>query len=129
MDGLSNTLCIGEAGYQLRDFPSVGQIGGSTSWPFGYPATAYGSAYNRLNHKQHTTSPVRASGLGAFRSDHDGGCNFALGDGSVRFIADTINADAGPEPVPPPLSGSNPYAAGPIFRALATRAGGESLGD
>jgi prepilin-type N-terminal cleavage/methylation domain-containing protein/prepilin-type processing-associated H-X9-DG protein len=124
-DGLSNTFAVGEQGYQLQDYPTAGQIGGSTSWAFGYPASAYGSAYNKMNHKQHTTSPIRASGLGSFRSDHLGGCNFVFGDGSVRFLRDTINRDAVAEPVPPPLTGDNPYAAGPIFRALATRAGEE----
>ncbi len=124
-DGLSNTLAVGEQGYQLRDYPTAGLTGGSTSWPFGYPASAFGSAYNRLNHKQHTTTPIRASGLGSFRSDHMGGCNFVFGDGSVRFIGDRVNRDAVSEPVPPPITGDNPFAAGPIFRAMATRAGDE----
>lgn len=126
-DGLSTTIALGEQGYQLRDYPAPGQVGGSTSWPFGYPATCYGSATNRFNHKLHTISPVRASGLGSFRSDHPGGGHVLWGDGSVRFLSDTINSDAVAEAVPSPLTGLNPYAAGPTFRALATRAGGESV--
>jgi prepilin-type N-terminal cleavage/methylation domain-containing protein/prepilin-type processing-associated H-X9-DG protein len=126
-DGLSHTMAIGEQGYQLRDFPSPGLIGGSTSWPFGYPATCYGSATNRFNHKRHTTSPIRASGMGSFRSDHPGGANVLWGDGSVRFLHDSVNGDATPEALPAPLAGLNPFAAGPTFRALATRAGGESV--
>lgn len=124
-DGLSNTIAAGEQGYQLKDYPSTGQFGGSTSWPFGYPASAYGSAYNKLNHKKHVLNPIRTSGLGSFRSDHPAGCNFAMGDGSVRFINEGVNADAASEPVPPPLMGSNPHAAGPTFRALATRGDGD----
>jgi prepilin-type N-terminal cleavage/methylation domain-containing protein/prepilin-type processing-associated H-X9-DG protein len=126
-DGLSSTLAIGEQGYQLHDFPAPGQVGGSTSWPFGYPATCYGSSYNRFNHKLHTYTPIRASGLGSFRSDHPGGAHFLWGDGSVRVMSESINHDAVAEAVPPPLSGTNPHAAGLTFRALTTRAGGESV--
>lgn len=125
-DGLSNTIAVGEQGYQLQDYPGPGQVGGGTSWPFGYPATCFGSAYNRMNHKLHVTNPIRASGLGSFRSDHPGGCNFVFGDGAVHFLTDDINQDAGPEPMPPPLSGENPHAAGHTFRALATRANNDS---
>ena len=41
-----------------------------------------------------------------FWSPHSGGANFALADGSVRFLA---------------------YSADPVLPALATRAGGESV--
>jgi prepilin-type processing-associated H-X9-DG protein len=41
----------------------------------------------------------------AFSSRHPGGANFAAADGSVRFIADTIET--------------------PVFQAVATRAGNE----
>ena len=42
-------------------------------------------------------------------SNHSGGANFALGDGSVRFITTSIDKQS--------------------FRALSTRAGGESVGE
>jgi prepilin-type N-terminal cleavage/methylation domain-containing protein/prepilin-type processing-associated H-X9-DG protein len=50
-----------------------------------------------------------AVGFRAARSRHPGGVNVLLGDGSVRFVSNTV-----------PLN---------TWRALATRAGGEVLGD
>jgi prepilin-type processing-associated H-X9-DG protein len=42
-----------------------------------------------------------------FRSFHTGGCNFLLGDGSTRFVKESIE--------------------GATFRAFASRGGGETL--
>lgn len=50
---------------------------------------------------------VRKLGQFAFQSHHPGGCNFAFGDGSVRFIKQTINTVT--------------------YMALGTRAGNEVL--
>ena len=67
------------------------------------------------------------TGQYGFRSLHPGGANFVFGDGSVRFIKNSIDMGnlhtlsvAGGSPAPP---GSQNGA----FRALSTRAGGEVL--
>lgn len=56
-------------------------------------------------------------------SNHTGGVNVVMGDGSVRFIRDTINAGS------QTADGSNPTGASPygVFGALGTRAGGETV--
>ncbi len=50
----------------------------------------------------------RTAGPDGFASRHPGGCQFLMGDGSVRFL--------------------KPALAAPVLRALATRAGGEVVG-
>ena len=54
-----------------------------------------------------------------FKSKHSGGANFLFGDGSVKFLKETIDM------------GSEDYASRNIgvFRKLSTRAGGEVLGN
>ncbi|WP_165249502.1 DUF1559 domain-containing protein [Paludisphaera soli] len=50
----------------------------------------------------------RSAGPDGFASRHPGGCQFLMGDGSVRFLKQSL--------------------APPVFRALASRAGGEVVG-
>ena len=117
-DGTSNTLLLGErppsADFQFGWwYAGVGQqitgsadlvlgvrepnlqpiVSGSTCGPGRYPFTAARSF----------SDPC---GMFHFWSPHSGGANFALADGSVRFIR---------------------YSADPIMPALATRAGGETV--
>jgi type II secretory pathway pseudopilin PulG len=96
-DGTSNTLLIGETDFKPRGVPST-MYGGV--WGYGYIGYAWGTTYHPFNKHDHTGTPY-----GAFRSEHVGGANFALADGSIRFVADRIeNA---------------------TYQALGTRAGGE----
>ena len=63
----------------------------------------------------------------AAQSFHPGGVICGLGDGSVRFIAETINAGNSFAPQPNPNGGGlSPYG---VWGALGSKNGGESPGD
>ncbi len=110
-DGASTTFLVGEMGYQLRDYtftsgPYAGKVrGGNTSWAFGYASYSFGSTQESLNSINPTTPLLNR--LQAFRSDHPAGANFLVGDGSVRFISNSIDQTT--------------------YQALGTRSGGEIL--
>jgi prepilin-type N-terminal cleavage/methylation domain-containing protein/prepilin-type processing-associated H-X9-DG protein len=122
VDGTTNTLLAGEMHYSLTNFlyttgANIGQFrGGNTCWSFGHPHGYVTASTNlRMNVPtvvERTDDPDnywRRSGLFGFRSVHEGGCHFALCDGSVRFISDSISFD--------------------IYQALGSRAGGEVIGE
>lgn len=98
-DGTSNTFMLGEDVPALNDW---------CSWP--YANNAYGTCAIPPNVRPPgggSYNPNDWQNTWSFRSRHPGGVNFALADGSVHFVADTI--DLG------------------VYRALATVAGGETV--
>jgi prepilin-type N-terminal cleavage/methylation domain-containing protein/prepilin-type processing-associated H-X9-DG protein len=99
-DGLSNTLFVGE------DIPEYNV---HCSWAFFNHAT--GTCAIPLNYMMPGKTPGPNAGdwpnVYSFRSNHSTGANFLLGDGSVRFVRETVDLTA--------------------YRAMATREGGETL--
>jgi prepilin-type N-terminal cleavage/methylation domain-containing protein/prepilin-type processing-associated H-X9-DG protein len=102
-DGLSNTYMIGE------DLPEF------IAWnAWAYPNGAVGSCGIPPNVGVSIAPLGAAAGFGqwptrySFRSRHPGGLQFALADGSVRFVRDSIALNT--------------------YRATATRDGGEVIG-
>jgi prepilin-type processing-associated H-X9-DG protein len=105
-DGTSNTLMIGEdlseyVQWNLWAYPNGAcgtcAIPPNTGNKIGDPDLGFDTAAKVARW------PTRYS----FRSNHSGGLNFALADGSVRFVRDTIALQT--------------------YWALATRAGGEVI--
>lgn len=95
-DGTSNTLAFGEICWNdytaYREY-TLGMVdyGGST----GMGAFTYKSVKWPINIGLHSTSSVYSAfnNVGPFGSYHPGGANFALADGSVRFLPETIDMD------------------------------------
>jgi prepilin-type processing-associated H-X9-DG protein len=113
-DGTSNTIAVGES-VQIKRSTSFGPYWGSGTHTatMGYtPAGAPGynvNADNTVAYGSACPTPGMPVCVYAwqFGSNHTGGANFVMGDGSVRFIRNSI-------------AYSN-------FFAAATRAGGETL--
>jgi prepilin-type processing-associated H-X9-DG protein len=130
LDGLSNTLFFGERNHIDLNYDTFYQAGWTTEpmWMWGWWAPSGGnfglsdvtmSSFAPINFKigfSYANKPSSVSSAAAFAaydtqrvcswgSQHPGGANFALADGSVRFLKQTITPD--------------------VLKALGTRAGGE----
>jgi prepilin-type N-terminal cleavage/methylation domain-containing protein/prepilin-type processing-associated H-X9-DG protein len=129
-DGLSNTLFFGERNHLDPNYDSFSTAGWTTEpmWQWGWWAATGGnfglsdvtmSTFAPVNYKlgfgfvnrppdastQAGFSAYDALRVCSFGSQHPGGANFAMTDGSVRYLKDTTAAAA--------------------LHALGTRAGGE----
>ncbi len=88
-DGLSNTCMIGESKQLGKTSTSYGPY-----WGSGTHTSTHGAVYppprpdSLPNGTYGTTNLQYAWRIGSY---HSGGVNMAFGDGSVRFIKDTIN--------------------------------------
>jgi prepilin-type N-terminal cleavage/methylation domain-containing protein/prepilin-type processing-associated H-X9-DG protein len=95
-DGTANTILGGESDFKPAGVPStIGPV-----WAYGYFYSWAGT--NTGINRRDGSADVN---YGAYRSDHTGGANFVMADGSVQFLRDGI------DPI--------------VFTGLGTRAGGE----
>lgn len=115
-DGLTNTIMCGEFNYRLEDYlwsshfsscpgdPAVQGTPrwGSHRWGGSYPGVA-------LGHTEGDFNVNLSANRSTWRSDHVGGAHFLLGDGAVRFVGESVDAD--------------------LLDALATKSGGEVIGE
>lgn len=115
-DGTSSTLMIGETAYNLSDYRfSSGNCAGQSRYSFTYWSVPFPGSTACTTQHGFNPRDVKDDGVfdpnwtRTFRSDHLGGVQFCLADGSVHFLSEYI--DAG------------------IFDGLASRNGGEVLGE
>jgi prepilin-type processing-associated H-X9-DG protein len=92
LDGTSKTFAAGELNFTMKNLPgfSPGLPPGPTSWASGYPCTAKASMAGAFNSDRIITPYWEWD---TFRSDHPGGANFVMVDGSVRFFSETASPD------------------------------------
>lgn len=108
-DGMSATLMVGESVY---DPAAPGPNNYGLGWAWAHSVEACALAAMPINAKRPNGTPYAPTdwtGKNGFHSRHTGGAQFALADGSVRFLSENM-------------------ALG-LYRALATVAGGEPAKD
>ena len=115
-DGTTNTLLIGETAYNLPDYTfRSGECAGEprysfTYWSVPFPGSTTCTTQYAFNPRDIANDGIYDRGwVRSFRSDHIGGVQFVLVDGSVRFLTENIDAD--------------------LLDSLASRNGGEVVGE
>lgn len=104
-DGTSNTIAVGEVIGLYSLVQNFGtQSWGSTSFPINWKNDWFANESNWADEINTPPGPQWFDSA-AFRSQHPGGAQFALCDGSVRFLTENIDH--------------------PTYMALSSRAGGE----
>lgn len=119
--------CLSEFDFTTKNWRNTADARGAWSgvrWPDG------GMGFGGLTTNAPPNSPSCAwnshdaqNGLYPMSSKHSGGSNAAMGDGSVRFITDSINTGNLSAPGTA-LTGQSPYG---VLGALGTRNGGEAV--
>jgi prepilin-type processing-associated H-X9-DG protein len=105
LDGTSNTAMFGERAWAMRALGGTGTQTTTAAVIYGTRGTRQNSEKGladllgcgryRLNFTAFWPTPggSQASARRAFTSNHPGGAQFALADGSVRFIRQTVAGD------------------------------------
>ncbi len=93
-DGTSSTILMGEIRLSCNGFTPWGWAWPESLWyattaPINFPTCPGDPGYGSNACASNNSSNWNA--IFGFKSQHTGGCQFVLGDGSVRFISQTID--------------------------------------
>ncbi len=97
-DGTSNTIALGERRWEWVDIAGTIRTARAAIIVGVRRRNADTARSDQLacgRTKLNYTGTNNAHGREGYSSDHPGGANFCLADGSVRFISETIDADMG----------------------------------
>jgi prepilin-type N-terminal cleavage/methylation domain-containing protein/prepilin-type processing-associated H-X9-DG protein len=112
-DGTSNTFLFGERNHLDRGYANIATIGGWAWANFSAPQDYIGSTAVPVNYVldgvASPTTQQKDDRTCAFGSQHPGGANFCMADGSVRFFTLNSNAQL------------------PVLQALSTKDAGEVI--
>jgi prepilin-type N-terminal cleavage/methylation domain-containing protein/prepilin-type processing-associated H-X9-DG protein len=89
LDGLSNTLFVGEREYRNRAATWVGAGHNESYGGTGTLRTLFRGTF-QINFAYYELTPMDNVSKGQ-SSEHPGGTNILLGDGSVRFLSETVS--------------------------------------
>lgn len=126
-DGLSNTAMVGERNWQISGPPGTTECNAAIVFGIGGTGTTfhgrYGNGIGRYGINPEGSSTIGTETIAqcarGFSSNHTGGAQFLLGDGSVRFISENIEKD------PDPTDANENF----LFQNLLNRNDGNPLGN
>jgi prepilin-type processing-associated H-X9-DG protein len=130
-DGTSNTILLGEKALMDGPFIAIGSMWGATrscnlsitivaaqckmNTPFD------GTWNNTTNCYAENTTPINLITRAVAASPHEGGCHFALADGSVKFISENVQAN--------PTLGSSSATGNYVYQNLFNPNDGNPIGE